>query len=260
MERLQLLLQDYEERASPRPLPYCAEVTQTFPLKATIGDARAEPREVPSIDHTEVTPPESFPEIAVPDRVPNLTGAPDKEGYKAEAQTVQSWVNVCQELFEFSEFFFMSWKDQEKIPEEERATTDSYSPNGNLVNYWSIPFSRINYFALHCQIIKGRLTPSALKPILKGLALHLRMSNIATTHNHHATSPMKTHGMGAVLQGLQNAATDLGEEGGEILELLKVFREAHSIVNPEGEVHESKSSDYASPIYNCYDQDACLPL
>lgn len=313
IERLQHLLQDYEEKESLRPLPYCAEVTQTFPLEATIGDTRAEPRDVPTIDHEEMSLQESFPKVAVPDRVPDLTTTPDEEGYKAEGKTLQSWVNVCQDLFDRGDFeqlervshqflmqlphpaqaspffeelgrissrrhsrdgdkdsladfsldlfefwdrFFISREKQREIPEEERASTDSYSPNGNLVNYWSIPFFRMTYFALHCQIIKGRLTPSALKPILKGLALHLRLSNIATTQDHHASSPVHTHGMRAVLQGLQNAAADLGEEGGEILELLKVFREAHSIADLHGEVYKSDPSNYASPIYTCYDQIA----
>ena len=203
MERMQYQLQDYEERESVRPLPYCAEVTQTFPLEATIGETRPEPREVPTIDRERMEPQESFPEVTVPDRMPALTTTPDQKGYEAEGKTVQGWVNVCQDLFdrgdfeqlervshqflmqlphpalaspffeglgkissrrrprdneednladfsldlfEFWERFFMPWDKRNEIPEEERASTDSYSPNGNLVNYWSIPFFRMTYF------------------------------------------------------------------------------------------------------------------
>jgi hypothetical protein len=152
-------------------------------------------------------------------------------------------------LFECSKF-------QARYNQQDRITFDKYYFNSNLINTWAIPLFRLGNFALHCQLMKQNLCPKALKGILKLLALQQRLCNIATTHDHHASSPVTLHGLGDVLELVRNYAADLGEHGGEILELIKQFRVPHHERDLIGKTFAPDRYNKVEPVFDCTDQVA----
>ena len=315
LQRLRNEIERSEDELSSRLLPYCVEhpKEELISLDA-IGETQPKPKEISTSEHQIFEPPAIFQRVDPPKELPDFTKSNlSLDQQKEEAEKLQKWVYICQQLFDLGDFdqlermsqqflmalpnttdslsffssirigiedfddnakvpqintivnnthdfylnlfefkrFFMDFEEIQALPLWEQKTVNTYSFNGNLVNCWSIPFFRITYFALHCQIIKGRLSPEALKPILKGLALHARLSSIATTQDRHASSPVLTHQMSSVLQGLQNGAADLGDQGAEILELLKVFRAPYQIAN-----RKSTKAYHSGPIFGCNDQIA----
>lgn len=131
-------------------------------------------------------------------------------------------------------------------------STSGYSFRINKpTDCWSLPLYRMNYFLIHTQVLDLKISPDHFVPMLKGLALQLRLADISTTAHHHSSSPVHTYHLPVVLQGLQSYAADMGEHGGEILEILKQLRKPHQINN------ERSSPSYdMEPVYGCNDQVA----
>lgn len=132
--------------------------------------------------------------------------------------------------------------------------------DNKFIDLWSLPFYRMNYFCLHTQLIKGRLVPQALKALLRGMALQEHLSSLSTTFHNHSSHPEAGDNMGRVVEALQSYACDLGEDSGEIFELIRLFRVSHTMksrgkpcVLPPRKYWDHK------PVYNCNDQvAACL--
>jgi len=138
----------------------------------------------------------------------------------------------------------------------DRDTHTGYYFSDNLVNTWSLPLFRMAQFAAQCQFLSLGVNPKDLKCLLQSLSLQFRLSEIATTHDHHASFPVHTYSLPTILQGIQNYAANLGEDGGEILEVLKTFRQPHTIEDLNGKINEPWKEGHDQPIYNCTDQVA----